>query len=154
MTKKPVHALGENAKGRQAPRVAKPVHFGLPDILVLLVLLLSPAFALYGLSKAAGWHGWITASVAVALSLCAFMAVWMDKRSAQAGEWRTPERLLHMLERIGGWPGSFLAQRAFRHKVSKSSYQIVFWFIVVVYEFVSIDSLQSWKWLRWLGTQF
>lgn len=154
MSKKPVFASAKNTEGKQTSSATNPARFGFPDILVLLVLLLFPVFALYRLSEGAGWNGWITASVAVALSLCAFIAVWTDKRSAQAGEWRTPERLLHLLEWIGGWPGSFLAQRAFRHKVSKGSYQIVFWFIVIVYEFVAIDSLQSWKWLRWLGTQF
>lgn len=37
--------------------------------------------------------------------------------------WRVPERLLHVLELSGGWPGSFVAQRLFRHKVSKGEYQ-------------------------------
>lgn len=54
----------------------------------------------------------------------------MDKRSAEKGEWRTPEWKLHSLELLGGFLGSFAAQRICRHKIKKTSYQITFWIIV------------------------
>lgn len=57
----------------------------------------------------------------------------MDKKAAEKGEWRTPEWKLHFLELLGGFLGSFAAQRICRHKVKKISYQIIFWIIVFVH---------------------
>ena len=71
-----------------------------------------------------------------------------DKRRAEEGEWRVPEASLHLLELLGGWPGAFLAQRRLRHKCSKDSYQIVFWLIVLGYQFTAYDSLQNWQYSR------
>ena len=53
-----------------------------------------------------------------------------------------------MAEAAGGWPGAFLAQRTFRHKISKTSYQAAFWFIVLSHEFVALDFLLDWKLAR------
>ena len=38
-----------------------------------------------------------------------------------------------MLALLGGWPGAFLAQRYFRHKTQKVSFQIVSWLIVALH---------------------
>ena len=62
-----------------------------------------------------------------------------------AGERRIPEQTLHLLEILGGWPAAFLAQRVLRHKSSKVSYQIAFWLIVLLYQFVAIDFQRDWK---------
>ena len=67
------------------------------------------------------------------------------KAQARAKEWRLSEATLHLLELIGGWPGAFVAQRCLRHKCSKLSYQAVFWVVVVTYQVVAFDFLQSWK---------
>jgi len=32
-----------------------------------------------------------------------------------------------------------------RHKCSKGSYQVVFWLIVLAYQFAAFDSLQNWQ---------
>ena len=34
------------------------------------------------------------------------------------------------MELIGGWPGSFAAQKVFHHKSTKPEYQTVYWSIV------------------------
>ena len=83
--------------------------------------------------------------IAFAVSAAAFVGQWIDKRKADSGEWRTPENTLHLFELLGGWPGAFLAQRIFRHKTAKLSYQIVFWLIVMAYEYAAIDFLLGWK---------
>ncbi|ALW88925.1 DUF1294 domain-containing protein [Deinococcus actinosclerus] len=64
----------------------------------------------------------------VVWGLVAFVAMWRDKGLAAEGQGRTrtPERELHALEARGGWLGSWLAQRAFRHKTRKVAYQRVF----------------------------
>jgi uncharacterized membrane protein YsdA (DUF1294 family) len=69
----------------------------------------------------------------------------VDKRREEEREWRVPEARLHLLEILGGWPGAFLAQRRLRHKCSKGSYQVVFWLIVLAYQFAAFDSLNNWQ---------
>ena len=60
-------------------------------------------------------------------SVAAVVAYGIDKSAAQTGAWRTSERTLHVLALIGGWPGALIAQRLFRHKSRKPSFQLVFW---------------------------
>ncbi|HXG53863.1 MAG TPA: DUF1294 domain-containing protein [Vicinamibacterales bacterium] len=77
------------------------------------------------------------------MSAVAFFLYWSDKRRAgRRGEWRTSEAMLHGVELLGGWPGALIAQRAFRHKLQKTSYMIVFWAIV---------ALHAAGWLWWSG---
>jgi uncharacterized membrane protein YsdA (DUF1294 family) len=54
----------------------------------------------------------------------------MDKKNAQNGSSRIPERELHLLELRGGWIGSFFAQKKYKHKTKKSSYQRSFWLVL------------------------
>jgi len=79
---------------------------------------------------AAALSGWvpklIALCIAVASALC-FAAYGFDKSAAQRGARRIPERNLHFLALIGGWPGALVAQAVFRHKSSKTSFQIEFW---------------------------
>jgi uncharacterized membrane protein YsdA (DUF1294 family) len=75
----------------------------------------------------------------------AFTAQWIDKRRAKSERWRVPEKVLHLLEFFGGWPGAFLAQRIFRHKTEKIRYQLIFWLIVAAYEYAAVDFLLGWK---------
>jgi uncharacterized membrane protein YsdA (DUF1294 family)/cold shock CspA family protein len=72
-------------------------------------------------------------AIYAAMSLITIWAYSRDKRAAQSGAWRSSEFRLHLLELLGGWPGAFLAQRFFRHKSRKLSYQIVFWLIVAAH---------------------
>ena len=70
----------------------------------------------------------LTLKLALALygvmSLVALIAFWVDKRAAQLGERRIPERWLHTVEWLGGWPGALVAAQIFRHKRQKFSYMI------------------------------
>ena len=63
----------------------------------------------------------------------------LDKRFAQEDMWRIPEATLHLIEILGGWPGSGLAQQIFRHKTQKGSYQITFWVIAILHLIIGID---------------
>jgi len=96
-----------------------------------LVLVLIPAFALlvlavhltWGLPNAL-WGGYM------AMSLATFIVYWLDKRAAVKDGWRVPERRLHLLALLGGWPGALLARRLLRHKTVKPSFQRGFWISV------------------------
>jgi uncharacterized membrane protein YsdA (DUF1294 family)/cold shock CspA family protein len=59
-------------------------------------------------------------------SVLTFAAYWKDKAAARNNSWRTPESTLQLFGLIGGWPGALLAQRIFRHKCGKQSFQVTF----------------------------
>jgi uncharacterized membrane protein YsdA (DUF1294 family) len=111
------------------------------NLVVLIGLLVLPAIALQRSGVNLLWVG----AYAILISVLTYWTYARDKRRAENGEWRVPEMRLHLLELIGGWSAAFLAQRRLRHKCSKRSYQIVFWLIVLVWQFVAVDSLQNWK---------
>lgn len=87
----------------------------------------------------------ILAGAWLALSAFAIFAYRSDKRSAKTGEWRVSEATLHLTALMGGWPGAFLAQRVFRHKTAKLSFQLIFWMIVLLHQFAALDSLLDWR---------
>jgi uncharacterized membrane protein YsdA (DUF1294 family) len=68
----------------------------------------------------------------VAMSSVAFILYGLDKWAAKREAQRTPESTLQFCALLGGWPGALLAQQVFRHKSSKRSFQIVFWFSVML----------------------
>jgi uncharacterized membrane protein YsdA (DUF1294 family) len=83
------------------------------------------------------------------ISLLTFFAYRGDKRRAEEGDDRTPEAALHLAEMLGGWPAAFVAQRVFRHKIAKVSYQVKFWLIVMAHEYLAIDGgLLGWRFTR------
>jgi uncharacterized membrane protein YsdA (DUF1294 family) len=125
----------------QAP--AGPSGLRLGHGVFLVVLLVAPGIALYRLRDSIAPV--LAVVIIFGVSAAAFVGQWIDKRKAASGEWRTPEATLHLFELLGGWPGAFLAQRSFRHKTAKPGYQIVFWLIVLGYEYVAIDFLLGWK---------
>lgn len=75
------------------------------------------------------------------LSAVSFAAYGFDKYRAGNAGWRTRETSLLLIDALGGWPGGFAAQYHFRHKIRKTSYQLLFWTIVVLHEI--------W-WISWL----
>jgi uncharacterized membrane protein YsdA (DUF1294 family) len=115
-------------------------------IIQLALLLVIPAYALSRLAGSVDWR--LLGGIPLAVSVFTFIAYRSDKRRAEAGEWRIPESMLHMAELVGGWPGAFLAQRRFRHKTAKVSYQVQFWIIVLAYQMVAMDSLVGWRFTK------
>jgi len=61
----------------------------------------------------------------LALSVASFLALAWDKRAAARAGWRTREATLHLLELLGGWPGSLLGSALLRHKSRKLGYRLV-----------------------------
>lgn len=77
------------------------------------------------------------------MSLVTLFVYADDKNRARTNRWRTAESSLHLLEALGGWPGAFIAQKRFRHKNTKASYQTTFWSIVLLHYIA---------WAVWLGS--
>lgn len=140
--------LGKDAKGRTCATNAVHVKDGgritVKSLVLLACLLVLPAIALHQSGVGLHWAG----AYLLVLALLSYGSYAMDKRRAQAQDWRLSESKLHLLELLGGWPGAFLAQRRLRHKCSKASYQFVFWLIVLTHQFAAVDSLQNWQYSR------
>lgn len=112
-------------------------------LFVLLGLLALPTLAAARLAETIQWL--TIAGFALAISVLAYWLVAGDKVKAQNDEWRTKESTLHLFEVLGGWPGSYVAQRRFRHKIRKSSYQATYWTVVGLYQLLAFDYLRDWQ---------
>ena len=116
---------------------------------VLAVLLTLPVVGSWKLLQ----QGMPIVLVTYLLASCAgFLLFWSDKNKAQNAGWRTPEKTLHGIELLGGWPGTLVAQQVFRHKTRKASYLITLWIIIAVHQLVWADKLvfdgrYLWQWL-------
>jgi uncharacterized membrane protein YsdA (DUF1294 family) len=73
----------------------------------------------------------VLAGAYVLCSIVAYVLYASDKAAAGAGRQRTPEKTLHLVALLGGWPGALVAQKKFRHKTAKASFQVVFWITFV-----------------------
>lgn len=148
--------VGTDAKGRLCAKNAVPLRGGSGSLGVfsacaLFALLVLPAKALWHLRFDTYW----TLVYALAINLMTYASYANDKRRARTKAWRIPEVNLHLMELLGGWPGAWVAQRRFRHKTSKPSYQFTFWFIILTHQGVAYDALQGWKFfhalVRWIA---
>lgn len=91
---------------------------------------------------------WIILGIYAVASVVAFVAYGLDKLLAvQSGRqnarrpFRLAEQTLHFIELMGGWPGAYVAQRAFKHKWRKREYMRVYWCIV---------ALHAAAWIGWV----
>jgi uncharacterized membrane protein YsdA (DUF1294 family)/cold shock CspA family protein len=104
--------------------------------------------ALFGLSLVALWLGgyldWLVPLWYLAWSGVLFLAYGWDKTAAEGGHRRTEEVKLHAMALVGGWPGGWIGQQAFRHKSRKVSFQVRFWLTVAV-------NIAALAWLVWSG---
>jgi uncharacterized membrane protein YsdA (DUF1294 family) len=79
--------------------------------------------------------------VYVIASVTTLVAFALDKRAARLGRWRVPEASLHLVELLGGFPGTLIGQRLFRHKRRKRHYVFILRLII---------ALHAAGWLLWL----
>ncbi|GLK88823.1 DUF1294 domain-containing protein [Pseudomonas turukhanskensis] len=123
---------------RRSPTMAMPQHLGFKLVLFAL-LCTTPSLGVWQLFEQHRWL-WVLALYPAA-SVLTLGFYGYDKHRAIAGQWRTPESRLHLLELLGGWPGALLAQQLYRHKTRKLDFQLVFWGIVLAHQAL---------WLEWL----
>ena len=105
------------------------------------ILLVIPLWAAIKLS--AQLDGRAIAGFFGAISVLTGSFYWSDKRRAQLDQWRIPEATLHFWELLGGWPAALLAQRFLRHKRKKASYQMTFWLIIALHQFLGLDFVMN-----------
>jgi len=78
------------------------------------------------------------------INIATFLYYGYDKRQAKKDRWRIPEKRLHTLSLLGGWPAALVAQKLFRHKSAKTSFQVFFW--LTVFLNVACLILLWWYW--------
>lgn len=104
---------------------------------LLVVLCALPVYGVISVGLRGG--SWLSAAIYPLMSLVTFALYGYDKKQARAQGQRTPEKVLHAAEFLGGWPGALVAQQVFRHKTRKFSYQVVFWLVVLLHELFWMD---------------
>ena len=88
--------------------------------------------------------GWLPESVAgfyFILSIITLTIYGLDKWLALKDKRRISENKLHLLALLGGWPGAYVGQQTFRHKISKKSFRRIFWLTIFVNTFLIIAYL-------------
>ncbi|MCC4782961.1 hypothetical protein CSB62_19975 [Vibrio splendidus] len=68
----------------------------------------------------------------LAIGLVTFFVYAKDKRAAINGNWRVPEKTLHIFSVAGGWLGALIAQDKLRHKTQKQPFRVIYWLTVVI----------------------
>ena len=87
----------------------------------------------------------------VFLSILTIIFYGYDKRHAIQGQWRIPEGYMHVMEIMGGWPGSLIAQIDFSHKTRKSPYRRRLWLIIASHGLLWLAFLAHELWPRWFA---
>lgn len=62
-------------------------------------------------------------AVVCLLSIATYAAFGWDKWKAKRESGRIPEKTLHVMAVVGGWPGAVWGQRMFRHKTVKQPFR-------------------------------
>ena len=68
----------------------------------------------------------------LSINLIGFLIMWLDKRKAEKGRWRIPEKTLFIITALGGGIGTIAGMYTFRHKTKKLGFVIGFPFITIL----------------------
>jgi len=83
--------------------------------------------------------------------LVTFFSYFIDKRAAQAGQWRTSEAMLHGLDLFFGMGGGLAGQIILRHKTRKSSVAAITGIIAALHVLFLFAILAGWLDIRPIG---
>jgi len=72
----------------------------------------------------------IFAAIYVVINIIAYLAYGRDKRKAENGAWRTPEKTLIIAAFLGPF-GAYAGMQTFRHKTQKLKFKLVPFFLVL-----------------------
>jgi uncharacterized membrane protein YsdA (DUF1294 family) len=73
----------------------------------------------------------ILATYALIINAITYFLFGFDKRAAERGNSRIPEKTLLMASALGGSVGAVMAQRRFRHKTQKQPFKALLYGIIV-----------------------
>jgi uncharacterized membrane protein YsdA (DUF1294 family) len=69
------------------------------------------------------FSGMILATYAIIINAITYFLFSFDKRAAERGDSRIPEKTLLMVSALGGSVGAVMAQQRFRHKTQKQPFK-------------------------------
>ncbi len=72
----------------------------------------------------------ILASYALIINAITYFLFGFDKRAAERGDSRIPEKTLLLASALGGSVGAVMAQRRFRHKTQKQPFKALLYGII------------------------
>lgn len=67
----------------------------------------------------------------IAINIIGFFAMLIDKKKAERGSWRIPEKTLLILTLLGGGVGTISGMYMFRHKTKKLRFTVGFPVILI-----------------------
>ena len=68
----------------------------------------------------------------ITINIIGFLSMWIDKKKAEKGAWRIPEKTLLMITVLGGGIGTIAGMYTFRHKTKKLKFTIGFPAILII----------------------
>jgi uncharacterized membrane protein YsdA (DUF1294 family) len=87
----------------------------------------------------------IFAIYALIINAITYLLFGFDKRAAERGNSRIPEKILLMASALGGSAGAVMAQRRFRHKTQKQPFKALLYGIIVAQ--IALISTFFYTWL-------
>jgi uncharacterized membrane protein YsdA (DUF1294 family)/cold shock CspA family protein len=97
-----------------------------------LIFGLISLFSILAIFTYASQHMQILIAYLVGINITTFMLYGYDKFISSGEKLRVPELNLQVLSLLGGSPAALMAQKFFRHKTIKGSFQIIYWLIVIL----------------------
>ncbi|MEM5549394.1 DUF1294 domain-containing protein [Pseudoalteromonas neustonica] len=101
----------------------------------ILVIFSSSFLCVLVLGGLLGYWAAIISCAYVLMTVITICVYKWDKHLAMAKpkqSTRVPERSLHILALVCGWPGALIAQQWFRHKSQKRSFIVVLWLTIFI----------------------
>lgn len=72
------------------------------------------------------------------VNILGFLVMFIDKRKAERGKWRIPEKTLFVIAFIGGSIGTIAGMYTFRHKTQKLKFTLGFPAILIIQIIIAI----------------
>lgn len=82
----------------------------------------------------------------VVMNLIGFLSMLIDKKKAEKGSWRTPEKTLLTIGLLGGSIGSIIGMYVFHHKTKKLRFSVGLP-VILILQIVTVCYL---KYLGWI----
>lgn len=74
----------------------------------------------------------------VIINILGFLIMFIDKRKAEKGRWRIPEKTLFIVAFIGGSIGTIAGMYTFRHKTQKLKFTLGFPAILIIQIIIAV----------------
>lgn len=68
----------------------------------------------------------------IIINIIGFLIMYIDKKKAEKGKWRIPEKKLFIITALGGGIGTIAGMYTFRHKTQKPEFTIGLPFITIL----------------------